>query len=133
MDGEPAVIAVVMDEFPPAQLHIENLDRTTDVGKDAAPIAQHKATGNVGKISQLRAHDAGADRGYALAGHGLTAISDFTMPRNRSLMIVASGNSSRISRSSSKVSIRSALSMSTCEGLVSQPQREKWRIRRRVM
>src|SRR6516164_7379139 len=77
--------------------------------------------------------DAGADPGHALGGHGLTAISDFTIPRNRSLMIFASGNSSRISRSSSNVSVRSAWSTSTCEGLVSQPQREKWRIRRRVM
>src|SRR5215831_4786900 len=49
--------------------------------------------------------DAGTNPGHALTGHGLTAISDFTMPRNRSLMIFASGNSSRISRSSSKVSV----------------------------
>ena len=58
MDGESAMIALVPDEFSPAELHIDNLDGTVDVGKDASPIAQHKATSNVGKIGQLRPHGA---------------------------------------------------------------------------
>jgi len=58
VDGEPAVIAVVPDEFTPAEFHIDNLDRTTDIGKDAGPVTEHKATGNAGKITQPRAHDA---------------------------------------------------------------------------
>src|SRR6516165_8971576 len=57
-DGKAAVIAVVPHEFRPTQVHIDNLDWVMRIGKDAGPVAEHQVTGNIGKIGQLRAHDA---------------------------------------------------------------------------
>jgi hypothetical protein len=52
MDGQPAAMAILSDEFRPADLDAEHLDQLGTLWKDAGLIVKHEVSRDAGKTAR---------------------------------------------------------------------------------